>query len=265
MTKNIQKNFIKLIGASALMFVFMVQGASASEINSWYRSMVESYFGPITDEVAAQIQYSYTACGNGVSKANWWWPCVSEPNNCGETANGFGQIEIVYNSRTSYHGGAEKCGAAIPSSDKCTFCINGATDAPTCKACQNGLTYYNRKCVQGCTTTDPCNASTTISGYLENGQCIPINPATNNDYPGCNTTNVCGKTARGYQCPSGCVVNSNGNNINASCITTFNVTSQSVNPNGSVEFSWKIADLPIALAVKTGRTHKLKNLYTKIQ
>ena len=122
-------------------------------------------------------------------------------------------------------------------------CTNGATNYPACNVCPTGSAFTTslqtglRACSGTCTTTDACGVSKT--GTVDaNGQC-QITPAT-----GCSVSNACGQTFSGYSCPSGCSAVSSGTDINATCFAKFKTTSDTVSPNGSVEFSWQLASVP---------------------
>jgi len=107
-------------------------------------------------------------------------------------------------------------------------CSNGATNAPTCNICPGGQQMINGICTNACISTDACGVSKT--GYINSsGQCVVAQAPT------CSAVNACGQTTTGYQCASGCTATANNNQ----CITDWKVSSNSINPNGSVEFSWK--------------------------
>jgi hypothetical protein len=90
-------------------------------------------------------------------------------------------------------------------------CNNEADVFQQCNACKNGQVFNNNgKCVDGCSTTNACGQN--IQGFMNNGVC---------------------ELATGP-----------GVNPNNSCILNFDVTTNTVNPNGSVEFSWTLANLP---------------------
>ena len=77
------------------------------------------------------------------------------------------------------------------------------------------------------------------------GVCIITSP----DPVSCTKTNVCGQTFSGYVCGGSCNAASNIANINNSCITNFKVNTGTINPNGYVDFSWKI--LPLRTGVRS--------------
>lgn len=87
-----------------------------------------------------------------------------------------------------------------------------------------------------CGGTDNCGIVTSGT-YDVDGVCS----ATQNTYPSCNKTNVCGQVFLGSQCPTGC--SADNTFTNDSCITEFSPSTSQVNPNGSVEFSWSVNNL----------------------
>jgi hypothetical protein len=98
-------------------------------------------------------------------------------------------------------------------------------------------------CSNGADVFQQCNACKTGQVFDKNGQCKDA----------CKTTNVCGQTVDGVMENGKCELNiAPGTNANDSCITTFNVTTNTVNPNGSVEFSWSMANLPSGVSSKCG-------------
>lgn len=58
------------------------------------------------------------------------------------------------------------------------------------------------------------------------------------------TTNACGQTTQVNSTNGVCPSVINTADANNTCITSFNVTTNSVNPNGSVEFSWTLPTTP---------------------
>lgn len=86
-----------------------------------------------------------------------------------------------------------------------------------------------------CTKTDSCNIVT--SGTFDvDGVCN----APTATYQSCDKVNICGQNATGFACPNGC--NTETALSNNSCITNFEYSTNQVNPNGSVEFTWSIAN-----------------------
>lgn len=134
----------------------------------------------------------------------------------------------------------------------CNVCPNGTSDYPTCSTCPTGQAMLNGSCHYTCYTTDPCGSGTTISGISDTGTCIPLNPTTNTQYSQCSKTNVCGQVFKGYTCPTGCTAGGTQTDINNSCISSFNTSADSVNPNGSVQFSWSLVTPPTNVGRKCG-------------
>lgn len=147
-------------------------------------------------------------------------------------------------------------------------CNNGATNAPSCSNCGAGMTLRNNLCVCANGATNPTQCNTCPSGStMQSGQCVCANGGSPQSSclecntgdvmyqgqckPGCSLTNVCGQTSQGVLINGVCST-ANGTNINNSCITTFTASSDSVNPNGSVEFSWKIPNLPANITPNCG-------------
>ena len=123
-----------------------------------------------------------------------------------------------------------------------SICTNGAIDPGSCRVCSSGASMQNTQCVcnNGATTESSC--SSCAQGYtFDNNQCVPS----------CSLTNVCNQTSQGVLRNGVCTTPSGGN-INNSCITTFNSSSGSVNPNGSVEFKWSITPLPPNVGSRCG-------------
>jgi len=87
-----------------------------------------------------------------------------------------------------------------------------------------------------CTNTDGCSVITNGT-YDIYGVCN----AANANYSACTVSNACGQPFPALNCPSGCKVVNGATNLDSSCITNFKVTSDNINPNGSVEFTWETA------------------------
>lgn len=124
------------------------------------------------------------------------------------------------------------------------------TDATS--QCGGACTGGTAACTPHPTTGQPCvsepNAcgQTTTGTYDSCGICTATAPTV----PSCTLTNVCGQTFAGGLCPvagsvpprTTCNANNGTDNINNSCIATFEVNSSNVNPNGAVDFSWSIVE-----------------------
>ncbi len=117
-------------------------------------------------------------------------------------------------------------------------CCNGASDNPTCVQCPAGSVLRNGQCVCPNGASNPPVCDTCPSGkVMYNGSCTDS----------CTLTNVCGQTSQGVMLNGTCVAG-DGTNINNSCIKIFTTSTDKVNPNGSVDFSWRI--LPLRQGVR---------------
>jgi len=112
------------------------------------------------------------------------------------------------------------------------YSLCGGTCFGTTTSCQSHPST-GQACSMG---TDACGLPITGT-YDSCGLCIVSSPTR----PSCSITNTCGQTFTGTQCPSGCTASNGTSDPNSSCIQNFNVTAGSINPNGSVEFSWNLA------------------------
>ncbi len=126
--------------------------------------------------------------------------------------------------------------------------FNVTTDPVLCAeaSCPTGTSRINGQCVKSC----PSDA------VIVNGQCGCLNGGTvesncsvcpgeiameNNSCTGaCDFINACGQIKEGTLDGENCTMPA-GSNPNESCISTFNVSSNIISRNGSVDFSWKIA------------------------
>lgn len=125
------------------------------------------------------------------------------------------------------------CPSGLAMENNICVCQNGANNPTACNQCPLGSNMVSGQCVCSNGATPQSNCSQCPSGkVMSAGSCVD----------GCSLTNVCGKTSQGVIINGVCSA-ADGSNINNSCITTFTVPNTSVNPNGSVEFTWKIADL----------------------
>jgi len=121
-------------------------------------------------------------------------------------------------------------------------CTNGATNPPACNTCPTGASMSNGACacLGGQTIASQCTACPS-GQIMDQGSCRE----------GCSVTNVCGQVINGTMSNGTCTAGS-GENINNRCITTFNVSADNINPNGFVDFSWKMADLPGGVGSRCG-------------
>jgi len=124
-------------------------------------------------------------------------------------------------------------------------CANGATNPTACNICPSGSNMVNGMCTcnNNADVFQQCNSCKSGQVFNTNGQCVD----------GCSTTNACGQTITGYMNNGKCELSTiGGADPNASCIVNFDVTTNTVNPNGSVEFSWTMANLPSNIRSKCG-------------
>jgi hypothetical protein len=127
-------------------------------------------------------------------------------------------------------------------------CSNGATNPPSCNVCPAGTNMVNGNCTcsNGASALSGCTQCPNGQS-LVNGQCVTP----------CNSTNACGQTIQGSIQNGQCVTSGNTNqygynDVNSSCIQTFNITTSSVYPNGSTEFSWTFPQLPAGVGRRCG-------------
>jgi hypothetical protein len=142
-------------------------------------------------------------------------------------------------------------------------CSNGATNPPLCNICPTGQFLSgmtNRcepivNCPNGATNPPSCNTCQTPQYYWKGGSCQP-NPCGNvippNNYGQiCSgAKNSCGQQSSGtIQCNGTC----NAPAItNSSCIQTYKLSTNSIYPNGSVDFSWRVLPATDGGSVKCG-------------
>jgi len=147
--------------------------------------------------------------------------------------------------------GTSQCGGVCnPNDIICPngACSNGAINPPTCNTCSANQTMINGQCRQNC-RVDLCGDGTTYAGTMDaNGQC---QLAANTGPSRCSVRNACNQLFNGYQCSNGCSAGKDVADINSSCFNSFTVTSNTVNPNGSVEFAWSL-NLPEGVGSRCG-------------
>jgi hypothetical protein len=85
-----------------------------------------------------------------------------------------------------------------------------------------------------CSATNACGETVTGTKNAQ-GVCSVSAPPVQS----CSINNSCGETFYGKVCGGVCDAGQ-GLDLNANCIRDFKVTSERVNPDGSVEFSWKV-------------------------
>lgn len=155
-------------------------------------------------------------------------------------------------------------GGCTPDDSICPACPNGATNPPTCNTfpgCPNGA-INPPTCTQCSPEQGMCDGicrtesqilpnqictSCPAGMVLQGGKCVRTCPNGATNYPTCDnlncpTTNVCGQTIAGTLVNGTCTPNAV--DPNASCIVDFRLSTPTVNPNGSVEFTWKIPNTP---------------------
>jgi hypothetical protein len=93
---------------------------------------------------------------------------------------------------------------------------------------------------QSCSATDSCSVTTTGT-YDPFGVC---SANATSSYQNCTIINSCGQTFVGFQCPSGCTSTSSGAQLDSACIQDFLVSSDNIQPDGSVKFNWSVANVP---------------------
>ncbi len=178
-----------------------------------------------------------SACNNGSYYGFKVFSCSNGASNhptCTTCAAG----STMTNGQCTCNNGAiaptcTSCPSGLSLYNNICMCSNGATNAPSCNQCPSAATMVSGQCTCSNGTTPQSNCTQCPSGKaLYQNQCVDS----------CSLTNVCNQTVDGVLINGVCSAG-DLDNINNSCITTFNVSGGSVNPNGSVEFTWKIADL----------------------
>jgi hypothetical protein len=108
------------------------------------------------------------------------------------------------------------------------MCANGAIDVPTCQQCGTNATMQGGQCVCGNGAVPQTNCSACPTGKaMYHDKCVDA----------CDITNVCGLAAKGILVEGACTLPGDLD-VNASCISTFTVDTDHVNPDGSAEFTW---------------------------
>ena len=201
-------------------------------------------------------------CANGTfitGRSQCGGVCGEDPNNlCPKCSNGAVNPPAC-----------NQCGNGSTWNGTGCTCNNLASNAPECNICPSGLVMQNNQCVcaNGALNPMACNQCP-IGSNMTNGVCTCNNNAdvfaqcnackssqafdkSGTCRDSCNTTNVCGQTITGFMNNGTCSLEG-VQNPNESCILDFNVTTNTVNPNGSVEFSWSLANLPSNIKSKCG-------------
>lgn len=155
--------------------------------------------------------------------------------------------------------GQSQCGGNCDVSQTC-LCPNGATNPPTCDRCILGQQFVNKICEPNCTNgaNNPPFCDRCANGATNPPSCDvctnglpPVGGQCRNDGDPCTIVNVCGQNKTGVY-KNGICLSANGESLNNSCIVTFNVTPTSVRPDGSVEFSWALENLPRNVGSRCG-------------
>ncbi len=229
--------------------------------------MLAVYFDNLDDYLAAAVNYYISightgyyisgadgntiavACGNGVS-------ILVTKRSCKNGAINYRTCDICI------------AGAAMQNG-KCK-CTNGGTVASQCKICPVGLSMSNGVCACNNATINPPTCNQCLSAATWDGvQCTCSNGAlastnctvcpegksmyNNQCLPKCSLVNVCGQASQGVLVNNICTsLSGSSTNINNSCITNFEAKNPSVNPNGSVEFKWSLANLPSNVGSRCG-------------
>jgi hypothetical protein len=272
---KLNKTLIKYRSLAAVLsvFVLLIAFFAKADSVSFYKTNILQ----VSDEINIHSLSPLGLEGGSVVSASCgvpsqpWRPC-SACNKCGMCNQG--QTQCTKTPPTW-------CTAFPPNDSLCpvTSCANGATNAPTCTYCPAGKTMVNGQCVNACAngatnapacTTCPsgqsmvggvcagtctngainpglCNVCQTPRYYWNGSSCVanPCGatiPPANYAQSCAGPKNSCGQQSSGLiQCNGTCsaaVPNNNG------CIQTFTPNTTSVQPNGSVEFFYKL--LPIA-------------------
>ncbi len=150
--------------------------------------------------------------------------------------------------------GTATCGGACTPVDyTCPGCANGANNPPTCSCaqgdyscCPTGQIFMNGRCENICTNgaTNPpaCSCAQGSTSCCPAGQAFISGQCRSGCINGAANFPLCSQCPSGQgfnaagQCSSECSVN----NITPGCIVGFTPNRPTVNPNGSVEFSWTI-------------------------
>jgi hypothetical protein len=189
------------------------------------------------------------SCGNGVNLTYKSSLCknlaVNAPtcNQCAAGATMTNNKCLCANGATG--SSCNICPAGQVMQNNLCVCSNGATNPTACSICPSGSNMVSGQCTcnNNADVFQQCNSCKTGQAFDNNSQCKD----------GCSTTNACGQTITGFMNNGKCELSTiNGADPNASCIVDFNVTTNTVNPNGSVEFSWSLANLPSNVKSRCG-------------
>jgi hypothetical protein len=188
------------------------------------------------------------------------------PASCGYNTAGHVQSDYTPCGVTCPDGrtlsGQSLCGGTCSvSTANCTTpssCSNGATNPPMCNQCPTGQGMFDGYCgcSNGAINVPLCNQCPAGS-YMNNNVCTCDNGGSpqsgcsacpagkamfqNRCVDSCDLVNVCGLNTKGIL-DNGVCKATDDVDINASCVSTFTVDTDHVNPDGSVEFTWGLND-----------------------
>lgn len=236
---NLQTTIVFFIGLVLLVLGYIFYGLNQNPINSLVLDTASPEISLLSLSPLGKIAGKIVAASCGFSNAG------HDPNDytaCSTT--------IVCNGVSVTKTGKNLCGGGCtPDDSNCPGCANGAINPPACNQCSANHGMCDGTCRQESQIT-PAQTCTScpVGMSLINGHCerICANGATN--YPACDnlscpTRNICGQTIPGTLVNGTCTPNAT--DPNASCIIDFKSTTQpTVNPNGSIEFTWKIPNTP---------------------
>jgi hypothetical protein len=203
----------------------------------------------ICDAGADFVNNACQCKSNGLSAATNVCGCANGAENfpqCNQCPSGSNMVNnqcVCTNGATGAQ--CNICPSGQVMQNNLCVCANGATNPPSCNTCPAGSNMVSGSCVcnNDADVFKQCNACKDGQVFNNSGKCVD----------GCSTTNACGQTITGFMNNGRCELSTgNGVDPNASCIVNFNVTSNTVNPNGSVEFSWTMAPLPSNIRSKCG-------------
>lgn len=128
--------------------------------------------------------------------------------------------------------------------------------------CVNGVPFYFEYDTEACAKTPGLKAEGSKCVCANNadiktlcGQCTTGNTMVDGTcYTSCTKTNVCGQNLKGGIINGSCTLQNHVSDadMNNSCISSFNISADNVNPNGSVEFSWTLITPPANVGRKCG-------------
>lgn len=252
---NLRSSILFFLGLVILLLGYLYYGFSQNPSLGFTGNNISPEISLLSLSPLGKIAGKIAAASCGFSNAG------HDPNDytaCSTT--------IVCNGVAVTKTGKNLCGGGCtPDDSNCPACPNGATNPPACNTfpgCPNGA-INPPTCTQCSPEQGMCGGicrvesqilptqvctSCPVGMSLIDGHCERTcsNGATN--YPACDnlscpTRNICGQTIPGTLVNGTCTPNAA--DPNASCIIDFKSTTQpTVNPNGSIEFTWKIPNTP---------------------